>query len=63
MVGRIASAIRENVSTLFVRFSAGLENPGLKSLRENREETADLSTALCFVSGHDFSRATTGQNG
>jgi hypothetical protein len=35
----------------------------LQSLREKREETADLSTTLCFVSGHDFSRAVTAKNG
>jgi hypothetical protein len=55
-------------STLIMRFSAGLENPGLKSLRENYLLEPDWSklgstTSFCFVSGHDFGRATLGQNG
>ena len=55
-------------STLIMRFSAGLENPGPKSLRENYLLEPDWSklgsaTSFCFVSGHDVSRATLGQNG
>jgi hypothetical protein len=53
--------------TLITRFSAGVENSGLKCQRKPLFSESDLSKlgsaayAACFVSGHDFSRAAKGR--